>query len=142
MSHTLYVHFLLQGFLLIPEILTLWALSLSFNQLWKTFWKISSSVTFTWWLIWPSTSAYDQSQVQIFHALTFESLHHTLSMVNKILLYPIVQNDKRTFYLITGPFIWDLDFWPSDIDLKVWPTLKKNFNLGYSSIRFLSCYKW
>ena len=32
---------------------------------------------------------------------------------------------------VTRPFTWYPDFWPRDLDLEVWPTLK-NFNLGHN----------
>ena len=33
---------------------------------------------------------------------------------------------------MTRPFHGCQNFWPSDLDLEVWPTFKKNFNLGHS----------
>ena len=37
-------------------------------------------------------------------------------------------------FLVTRPFTWYHNFWPHDLDLEVWPTLDKNFNLGHNSL--------
>ena len=37
-------------------------------------------------------------------------------------------------FLVTRPFHWYQNFWPCDLDLWDWPTLKKNFNQGYISL--------
>ena len=34
-------------------------------------------------------------------------------------------------FLVTRPFTWYHNFWPSDLDIEVWPTFK-NYNLGHN----------
>jgi hypothetical protein len=32
--------------------------------------------------------------------------------------------------IMKRPFFWYQDFWPCDLDLELWPSFEKNFNLG------------